>query len=321
MPPNQQTTSTNQSGGAPELPRNILLVSVLHLMYPVTIDILHQIFSKFGPVLKIALVQKGGRNSWRKKCDSCNVSFFLLLFCISFPSFDTVRICNRSRNRQKFFGWAKHLQWMLHSQNPVLAAVQPPNQTKQRKNARFYKPKSSNHARQHGKCESNRMGNYGAPKYLLGSATSVSETRLLLSIIYNSWILFFFSSYPAAFPAAAYSYADPSRGFAAPNMYANQVAFRNGMAPMPASITPIPGIGLRISWWHFWHWFFNFFSAMPHTVNLGQTVLIVSNLNPEKINPDLLFKLFGVYGDVVRVKILYNKPDTGLVQFTNAQGW
>ncbi|CAH8681724.1 unnamed protein product [Schistosoma rodhaini] len=47
-------------------------------------------------------------------------------------------------------------------------------------------------------------------------------------------------------------------------------------------------------------------------------VAFVSNLNTEKVNPDTLFILFGVYGDVQRVKILHNKRSTALVQFTDA---
>lgn len=51
----------------------------------------------------------------------------------------------------------------------------------------------------------------------------------------------------------------------------------------------------------------------------GIPVLIVSGLDPEKTTPDMLFTLFGVYGDVVRVKILHNKRDTALIQFVNSQ--
>ncbi|EEB19455.1 Polypyrimidine tract-binding protein, putative [Pediculus humanus corporis] len=46
----------------------------------------------------------------------------------------------------------------------------------------------------------------------------------------------------------------------------------------------------------------------------GGCVLLVSNLNQEMVTPDALFTLFGVYGDVQRVKILYNKKDSALVQ-------
>ncbi|KAF8794097.1 Polypyrimidine tract-binding protein 1 like protein [Argiope bruennichi] len=49
------------------------------------------------------------------------------------------------------------------------------------------------------------------------------------------------------------------------------------------------------------------------------TVLLVSNLNEEKVTPDALFTLFGVYGDVQRVKILFNKKDNALVQMAEPQ--
>ncbi|VDL61124.1 unnamed protein product [Hymenolepis diminuta] len=53
--------------------------------------------------------------------------------------------------------------------------------------------------------------------------------------------------------------------------------------------------------------------------NIGSTVLIVSNLNEERVYPDALFTLFGVYGDVMRVKIMFNKKDTALIQFNDPQ--
>lgn len=46
----------------------------------------------------------------------------------------------------------------------------------------------------------------------------------------------------------------------------------------------------------------------------GSCVLLVNKLDPAKTSTDDLFKLFGVYGDVMRVKILYNKRDTAMVQ-------
>jgi len=49
------------------------------------------------------------------------------------------------------------------------------------------------------------------------------------------------------------------------------------------------------------------------------SVLLVNNLTPEKIDCDKLFILFGVYGDVNRVKILWNKRDTAMIQFATPQ--
>ncbi|RNA01881.1 polypyrimidine tract-binding 1-like isoform X4 [Brachionus plicatilis] len=58
---------------------------------------------------------------------------------------------------------------------------------------------------------------------------------------------------------------------------------------------------------------------MSNQGQYGTPVLLVSNLNEEFVNPDALFTLFGVYGDVVRVKILFNKKDSALINFSNAQ--
>ncbi|XP_076832051.1 polypyrimidine tract-binding protein 2b isoform X1 [Brachyhypopomus gauderio] len=46
-------------------------------------------------------------------------------------------------------------------------------------------------------------------------------------------------------------------------------------------------------------------------------VLLASNLNEEMVTPQSLFTLFGVYGDVQRVKILYNKKDSALIQMAD----
>ncbi|KAL7262805.1 hypothetical protein ACSBR1_001043 [Camellia fascicularis] len=42
--------------------------------------------------------------------------------------------------------------------------------------------------------------------------------------------------------------------------------------------------------------------------------VIVSNLNPDRIDEDKLFNLFSIYGNIVRIKLLRNKPDHALVQ-------
>ncbi|KAK7100715.1 hypothetical protein V1264_023616 [Littorina saxatilis] len=49
----------------------------------------------------------------------------------------------------------------------------------------------------------------------------------------------------------------------------------------------------------------------------GSSVILVSNLDEEKVTPDALFTLFGVYGDVHRVKILFNKKDNALIQMAD----
>ncbi|XP_058087344.1 polypyrimidine tract-binding protein homolog 3-like isoform X1 [Magnolia sinica] len=45
--------------------------------------------------------------------------------------------------------------------------------------------------------------------------------------------------------------------------------------------------------------------------------ILVSNLDPDKIDEDKLFNLFSVYGNIVRIKLLRNKPDHALIQMAD----
>lgn len=50
---------------------------------------------------------------------------------------------------------------------------------------------------------------------------------------------------------------------------------------------------------------------------MGSPVLLVANLNSEKVTPQSLFILFGAYGDVHRVKILFKRKENALVQMAD----
>jgi len=52
----------------------------------------------------------------------------------------------------------------------------------------------------------------------------------------------------------------------------------------------------------------------------GGSVVLVNGLIADQVTCDHLFTLFGVYGDVHRVKIMWNKKETALVQFSNPGG-
>jgi len=52
--------------------------------------------------------------------------------------------------------------------------------------------------------------------------------------------------------------------------------------------------------------------------DIGCKTIMVRNL-PEGIVPDDLFKLFGMYGNVMRVKIFFKSPDTALIQFQESE--
>uniref|UniRef100_A0A2K5CAQ8 Polypyrimidine tract-binding protein 1 n=1 Tax=Aotus nancymaae TaxID=37293 RepID=A0A2K5CAQ8_AOTNA len=52
--------------------------------------------------------------------------------------------------------------------------------------------------------------------------------------------------------------------------------------------------------------------AIPGLARAGNSMLLVSNLNPERVTPQSLFTLFSIYGDVQCVKILFNKKENAL---------
>ncbi|XP_026659359.1 polypyrimidine tract-binding protein homolog 3-like [Phoenix dactylifera] len=45
--------------------------------------------------------------------------------------------------------------------------------------------------------------------------------------------------------------------------------------------------------------------------------ILVTNLNPDQIDEDKLFNLFSIYGNIMRIKLLRNKPDHALVQMAD----
>ncbi|KAM7392256.1 hypothetical protein PAMA_007397 [Pampus argenteus] len=100
-------------------------------------------------------------------------------------------------------------------------------------------------------------------------------------------------------PAATFGVALPQYGAAAfPSTFHQHTGM--SVAAVPGSLVSPPRVSLQV--------------APP----AGHSVLLVSNLNPESVSPHCLFILFGVYGDVQRVKILFNKQENALIQMSDA---
>jgi len=58
--------------------------------------------------------------------------------------------------------------------------------------------------------------------------------------------------------------------------------------------------------------------GVPGSMIPSGPVLLVSNIDEQLAIPEALFTLFGVFGDVIRVKILFNKKDNALIQMADA---
>jgi len=194
---------------------NILLVTVLNVLYPVTIETLHQIFSKYGSILKIIVFSKTDRVGGLQSL----IQFADVSSAVQAKTLDGQNIYNGCCTLKIQFSTLKNL------------------------NVKYNNEKSRD---------------YTNP------------------------------SLPSSSPGAM-GISDPSTIWS-PSYLSSGLGMTNAMSD--------PNKGMSMS---------------------GPSVLIVSGLDTERCSPDILFTLFGVYGDVIRVKILYNKKDTALIQMANPQ--
>ncbi|KAG8633337.1 polypyrimidine tract-binding protein homolog 3 isoform X3 [Manihot esculenta] len=206
------TTMDQNSQGRGDEPNRILLVTIHHMLYPITVEVLHQVFSPHGFVEKIVTFQKSAgfqaliqyqlRQSAvaaRTSLQGRNIYDGCCQLDIQFSNLDELQV-NYNNDRSRDFT------------NPHLPSEQ--------------------------KGRSSQQAGYGD----VGVA------------------------YPQMANAAAIA-----------------AAFGGGLPP------GISGTNDRCT-------------------------VLVSNLNPDRIDEDKLFNLFSLYGNIVRIKLLHNKPDHALVQ-------
>ncbi|KAI4352746.1 hypothetical protein L6164_006967 [Bauhinia variegata] len=217
----QELTTMDQSQGRGEEPNRVLLVTIHHMLYPITVDVLHQVFSPHGFVEKIvtfqksagfqALIQYQTRQSAviaRSTLQGRNIYDGCCQLDIQFSNLDELQV-NFNNDRSRDFT------------NPNL-----PTEQKGRPS----------------------QPNYGDA----GGMYAGSGARAV------------------GFPQLA-------------NAAAIAAAFGGGLPP---------GI----------------------TGTNDKCTVLVSNLNPDRIDEDKLFNLFSIYGNIVRIKLLRNKPDHALIQ-------
>ncbi|XP_030369630.1 polypyrimidine tract-binding protein 1 isoform X2 [Scaptodrosophila lebanonensis] len=248
--------NTNAGG-----PNTVLRVIVESLMYPVSLDILHQIFQRFGKVLKIVTFTK-------------NNSFQAL---IQYPDAHSAQHAKSILDGQNIYNGC----CTLRIDNSKLTAL----------NVKYNNDKSRDFT--------NPALPPGEPGVdLMPTAGGLMNTNDLLLIaarqrpsLTGDKIVNGLGA-PGVLPPFALGLGTPLTGgysSALPNLAAFSLANSGALQ-----------------------------SAAP-TMRGYSNVLLVSNLNEEMVTPDALFTLFGVYGDVQRVKILYNKKDSALIQMAEPQ--
>ncbi|XP_034131229.1 polypyrimidine tract-binding protein 1 isoform X1 [Drosophila guanche] len=250
---NSAGNNSNAAGG----PNTVLRVIVESLMYPVSLDILHQIFQRYGKVLKIVTFTK-------------NNSFQAL---IQYPDANSAQHAKSLLDGQNIYNGC----CTLRIDNSKLTAL----------NVKYNNDKSRDFT--------NPALPPGEPGVdLMPTAGGLMNTNDLLLIAARQRPSLTVNGLgaPGVLPPFALGLGTQLTGGYS-NALPNLAAFSLANSGALQSTAP----------------------AMRGYSN----VLLVSNLNEEMVTPDALFTLFGVYGDVQRVKILYNKKDSALIQMAEPQ--
>ncbi|XP_077285208.1 polypyrimidine tract-binding protein 1 heph isoform X10 [Arctopsyche grandis] len=234
-------------------PNTVLRVIVEHMVYPIVLEVLHNIFQRYGKVLKIVTFTK-------------NSSYQAL---IQYPDTISAQTAKSALDGQNIYSGCCTLRIDYSKMSSL--------------NVKYNNDKSrdyTNPTLPSGDGDHLPLGGELLPSLLLAARPALTRERLAggPGVLAPSFGLGLGGPYAGAAVAAGLP------GFGALALAQGALS---GAAP-----------SLR---------------ALPQPLPLA-TVLLVSNLNEEMVTPDALFTLFGVYGDVQRVKILYNKKDSALIQ-------
>uniref|UniRef100_A0A665W1M5 Polypyrimidine tract-binding protein 1 n=1 Tax=Echeneis naucrates TaxID=173247 RepID=A0A665W1M5_ECHNA len=240
-------------GGATQSP--VLRVIVENLFYPVTLDVLHQIFSKFGTVLKIITFTK-------------NNQFQAL---IQYADGMT----------------AQHAKLSLDGQNIYNACCTL--------RISFSKLTSLN-----VKYNNDKSRDYTRPDLPTADSQPSIDPQTMAAAAFAAPGIISASPYGGAHAFPPTFAIQQAAGLSMPGIPSALASLGVGHSGMAAAAAAASRLGL---------------SGL--TASGGHNVLLVSNLNPESVTPHCLFILFGVYGDVMRVKILFNKKENALIQMSD----
>lgn len=246
-------------------PNTVLRVIVEQMLYPVTLDVLYQIFSRVGKVLRIVTFTKNG--------------FFQAL--IQYPDVVMAQAAKLTLDGQNIYNGC----CTLRIEYSKLASL----------NVRYNNDKSRDYTN-----PTLPTGEAGMDAFAL----NLSNPSVLGNPFPSSPSAQQLSSGLAAIAQGQLGpHQQPNRSHQTPHHFLYQIGGLPGLAGF-GSAPPgaMPGSNMQVRG-----------GGLGNLMAPG-CVLLVSNLNEETISPEGLFTLFGVYGDVQRVKILFNKKDSALVQ-------
>ncbi|XP_051788985.1 polypyrimidine tract-binding protein 2 isoform X3 [Erpetoichthys calabaricus] len=231
----------------------VLRIIIDNMFYPVTLDVLQQIFSKFGTVLKIITFTKNNQ--------------FQALLQFSDPMN------------------AQQAKLALDGQNIYNACC-------------TLRIDFSKLVNLNVKYNNEKSRDYTRPELPAGDGQPAIDPSVAAAFNKDSSLLGKNQGTPSGI-VPSYS---SGGGFPSSLGFAQSAAVPGALSPLSAAAAAAAAAG-RV--------------ALSGVSASNSSVLLVSNLNEEMVTPQSLFTLFGVYGDAQRVKILYNKKDSALIQMAD----
>ncbi|XP_041104191.1 polypyrimidine tract-binding protein 3-like isoform X1 [Polyodon spathula] len=275
----------------------VLRIIVENLFYPVSLEVLHQIFSKFGTVLKIITFTKNNQfQALLQYADPVNAHHARLALdgqniynacCTLRVEFSKLTSLNVKYNNDKSRDFTR-LDLPSGDGQPIMDPAMA---------AAFGAPGiisspyagAAGFAPAMGFPQAADIPDVSGHNWLAPSSVWLYRTNLVTSPVYTGGCL----------PHHQCRKPGCSHLLCASGLSMQTVPGALGHLTIPAS-----AVAGRMA-----------MHSLAHTAM--HSVLLVSNLNPDSISPQGLFILFGVYGDVHRVKILFNKKENSLIQMAD----
>lgn len=258
----------------------VLRATILNMIYPVTLDVLNQIFSKFGALLKIITFNK-------------NDKFQALIQMRDSMSAQNAKQALQSQN---IYNGCCTLQIEFSKLTTLEVRY---NNDKSRDYTNLLLPTGDGQA---------LPNNIGEPGMGMNGNSMNAMQYQQQSLI---------GAPPNIFAAVQAAASQLPFG----NQQNSHMSSQNSFNPSNFNLNQLSGMlqGSQSSQMHQGAQNAQQQQQMQYAGQAGTPVLLVSGLNEEFVTPDGLFTLFGVYGDVMRVKILFNKKDSALINFANSQ--
>lgn len=281
--------------GSEDQPSQVLLVTIPEPLYPVSLDILYHVYSQYGTVLRIATFMQQGTFYALIEFQfvECAVAARMALhgkelfvgntqMAVQYSPLTELNVAPNASNSRDFT--------MFPMEKPMFAATSVPR--------RGRLPAS-----QSSPAPLSYLDNHHAAHAAVPVALSGPAPRRPLHVDHT---------YPVAMPSTNL-FSTHRRDNSTPTPLGALSGTATGFTPVPPTIaTQFSALNLHDP--AYAQRDFGAYDARPLPANRG-CVILISNLNEEKVTTDVLFTLFGAFGNVMRVKIFYNKKDTALIQF------